>query len=123
MASGGSILIELGWPAKALSPNAREHFMVVSRYRKAAKVEAGWATKIARPLDWGHDGPFEIGITAYPPKNWATADKDNFVARMKSHLDGIAEALGVNDKTFQAPTLKWADKTERGKVVITVKPA
>jgi hypothetical protein len=97
--------------------------MTRHRYKKAAKIEAGWATKIARPFNWGHDGPLAIGITAYPPKNWSTGDADNFIARLKPHLDGIAGALGVNDSVFQAPTLKWADKTERGKVVITVRPA
>jgi hypothetical protein len=117
------ILIELSWPAKQLSPNTGVHHMTRHRYKKAAKIEAGWATKIARPFNWGHDGPLAIGITAYPPKNWSTGDADNFIARLKPHLDGIAGALGVNDSVFQAPTLKWADKTERGKVVITVRPA
>lgn len=122
MAGGEPILIELSWPAKQLSPNASVHHMTLHRYRKAAKIEAGWATKISRPFHWGHDGPFAVHVTAYPPKNWGTGDADNFVARLKSHFDGIAEALGVNDRQFQAPTLKWADKTERGKVVIAIRP-
>lgn len=114
------LTIELSWPAKELSPNARVHHMVKHRYAKAAKIEAGWATKIARPFDWAHDGPLTIAVTASPPKNWATGDTDNLIARLKSHLDGIAEVLGVNDRQFQAPTVQWADKTERGKVVITI---
>lgn len=114
------LTIELAWPAKELSPNARVHHMVKHRYAKAAKIEAGWATKIARPFDWAHDGPLAIAVTASPPKNWATGDTDNLIARLKSHLDGIAEVLGVNDRQFQAPTVQWADKTERGKVVITI---
>lgn len=115
-----SVLVELGWPAKQLSPNARVHHMVKHRYAKAAKIEAGWATKFARPFDWAADGPLSVAVTAYPPKNWNTADADNFVARLKSHLDGIAEALGVNDSQFQAPTVRWAQKTERGKVVVAI---
>jgi crossover junction endodeoxyribonuclease RusA len=117
-----SVLIELSWPAKQLSPNARVHHMVKHRFAKAAKIEAGWATKAARPFDWGHDGPFAIGITAYPPSN-RNRDADNLIASLKSHLDGIADALGVNDSTFQAPTLKWADQTQHGKIVVTVRPA
>lgn len=116
------LLIELAWPAKGLSPNARIHRMVKHRCAKAAKKEAGWATKLARPFDWGHDGPFAVHVTAYPPKHWSTADKDNFIARLKYHFDGIAEALGVNDRQFEAPTVKWAENTERGKVVVSIRP-
>lgn len=114
------LLIELSWPAKELSPNARVHHMVLSRFKKAAKNEAGWATKIARPFNWGSDGPFDVRVTAYPPKNWNTGDKDNLSARLKFHFDAIAEVLGVNDRVFESPSVKWADKTERGKVVIAI---
>lgn len=114
------LIIELSWPAKELSPNARVHHMVKHRFAKAAKTEAGWATKYARPIRWASDGPFSIQVTAYPPKNWGTGDNDNFVARLKSHFDGIADVLGVNDREFETPTIKWADKTERGKVVIRI---
>lgn len=114
------LVIELTWPAKELSPNARVHHMAKHRFAKAAKLEAGWATKIARPFDWGHDGPFTIAITAHPPEGWRTGDNDNLIARMKSHLDGIAEVLGVNDREFQAPTVTWADRSGRGKVLVEI---
>jgi crossover junction endodeoxyribonuclease RusA len=120
--SAAPLEIDLSWPAKELSPNARVHFMVLSRFKKAAKNEAGWATKIVRPFDWGHDGPIAVGIKACPPKNWATGDKDNLVSRMKAHLDSIAEVLGVNDKQFDSPIVTWGDKCERGKVTVTITP-
>lgn len=114
------LLIELSWPAKELSPNVYCHPMAKRRYVKAAKLEAGWATKMVRPFKWASDGPFDIQVTAYPPKNWNTGDKDNFSARLKYHFDGIAEVLGVNDRQFESPVVKWADKTERGRVLIRV---
>ncbi len=114
------LVIELSWPAKELSPKARVHHMVKHRFAKAAKIEAGWATKIVRPFDWANDGPLSVSVTAYPPKNWSTGDNDNIIARLKSHFDGIAAALEINDKQFEAPTIKWADKTERGKIVIAI---
>jgi hypothetical protein len=43
--AGGSINIELGWPAKALSPNARVHYMEHARFKKAAHATAYWATR------------------------------------------------------------------------------
>lgn len=114
------ITIELNWPAKELSPNARVHHMVKHRFAKAAKTEAGWATKLVRPFNWAHDGPLAVHVTAYPPKHWSTGDADNLIAQLKSHFDGIAAVLGVNDRQFEAPTVKWADKTECGKVVVTI---
>lgn len=122
MSGAGTVRIELSWPAKELSPNARVHHMALHRFKKAAKTEAQLATKIARPFDWGHDGPLAIHITAHPPKAWRTGDDDNLTARMKAALDGIAEALGVNDRQFSNPTIEWADRTERGKIIVSVSP-
>lgn len=116
----GPLIVELSWPAKELSPNARVHHMVKHRFAKAAKIEAGWATRLVRPIGWAHDGPLSIAVTAHPPKNWSTGDNDNLIARLKSHFDGIAEVLGVNDRQFEAPTVTWADKTERGKVTVEI---
>lgn len=119
--SGGPLTIELSWPAKELSPNARVHHMALHRFKKAAKTEAHWATRIARPMAWGHDGPFGIHITAYPPDNRAR-DADNLIASLKAHLDGIAGSLEVNDKLFEAPTLQWAEASSRGRIEITLTP-
>jgi crossover junction endodeoxyribonuclease RusA len=115
-----SLLIELGWPAKELSPNSRCHYMVKHRYAKAAKTEAGWATKIAKPINFGGDR-FDVHVRAYPPVQ-RDRDADNLIASLKSHLDGIALALGVNDRLFNAPTLEWCDVTQRGKIVIILRP-
>lgn len=41
------------------------------------------------------------------------------VASMKAGLDGIADALNVNDKRF-LPTFKFSDET-LGKVVVEIK--
>ncbi len=116
-----SLLIELGWPAKQLSPNARVHHMVKHRYAKAAKIEAGYATMAAHPRDFGGDR-FDIHIRAYPPVS-RNRDADNLIASLKAHLDGIAGVLGVDDSTFNAPTLEWADITQHGKIVIRIAEA
>ena len=120
-APAASIHIELSWPATQLSPNKLQHPMVLYRYKKAAKIEAGWATKLVRPFDWAPpEGDIPIHFIAHPPKNWSTGDADNLVARCKAHLDGIAAVLEVNDSRFRAPTVEWADKCERGKLIVVV---
>jgi crossover junction endodeoxyribonuclease RusA len=119
--AGEHLDIELGWPAAELSPNARVHHMVHHRFKKAAKNEAGWATKIAMPFHWHPAGErITVHLVAHPPKAWRTGDEDNLVARCKAHLDGIAEVLGVNDRVFQAPTVEWADRCERGKLIVRI---
>lgn len=121
--AGGVITIELGWPRKELSPNTPVHHMKRARFKKAAKIEAGWATKLALQSnrDWEPDGTIKVHFLAHPPKNWSTGDKDNLIARAKSHLDGIALVLGVDDKIFDAPTVAWADKTEIGKLIVELR--
>ena len=115
-----SLLVELSWPAKELSPNARPHHMVKHRHAKAAKIEAGWATKISMPMNFGGER-FDVHIRAYPPIQ-RDRDADNLIASLKYHLDGIAGAMGINDKLFNAPTVEWCDITQRGKIVIVLRP-
>lgn len=115
------VLIELGWPAKALNPNSRDHFMTVSRYKKAAKDTAYWATKAAiGRAEFPHDGEAKVPfvITAYPPDKRGR-DDDNLIAQMKAARDGIANALGVDDKFFDV-RVQWAEPVANGKVTVLV---
>lgn len=120
MAAGGSINIELGWPAKALSPNARVHYMTHARFKKAAHATAYWATKaVISPAIFPHDGgrvPFVI--TAYPPDQHSR-DDDNLIASLKATRDGIAKALGVDDKYFDQ-RLQWGEPVKHGKIVVAI---
>lgn len=120
--SPASILLDLGWPAKALSPNSREHFMTKHRFARAAKDTAFWATRaVLGHGKFEHDGEARIAviITAYPPDK-RDRDSDNLLASCKSILDGIAQALGVDDKYFD-PRVQWAEPVSYGKLVIEVR--
>lgn len=120
--SPASILIELGWPAKALNPNSREHFMTKARYTKASKDTAFWATRAAIGLaKFEHDGVSRIAFvtTAYPPDKRGR-DDDNLIASMKPFRDGIAKALGVDDKFFDQ-RLQWGEPVNNGKIVVEVR--
>jgi hypothetical protein len=118
----GGILIELGWPSKELWPNGgNPHPMVLHRFKKAAKIEAAWATKIARPIHWHpKQEPIPVHIIAHPKPTGPHPDRDNLIASLKAHFDGIAETLGVNDRDFDAPTVTFADRSQRGKIVVRV---
>lgn len=92
--------VTLPWPPTGLSPNARLHWAQKSKlakaYRKACHLlmlEAG-----LRGIDW--DGDIHVWIDFYRPTK-RVMDHDNCLSRIKSGLDGVADALGVNDSRFR----------------------
>jgi hypothetical protein len=121
-AGGDSIVIELGWPAKELWPNGSYgNRYAIARARKAAREEAFWATKYVKPLSWKHGGqPIAIHIIGHT-KTANAVDAQNLIIGLKAHFDGIADALGVNDKHFAAPTVSFAEPVKGGRVEIEVR--
>lgn len=119
------IRIELPWPPKALWPNGRAHYM-----DKARK------TKMARTLAWGltaqtlgaklrtyapGDGDIPLKVQLQPPaRRGPLPDEDNAMASLKAYRDGIASALGVNDKRFRNDRPEWLPKSGDGAVIITI---
>ena len=115
------INIEIGWPAKALSPNARSrsHWPRTNAL-KAAKKEGYGAALLEVGTTYKHpgEGPIKVVITAYP-KVQRNRDADNLIASVKGHLDGIAKALGVDDSRFD-PRVQWAEPVANPRVVICI---
>ena len=62
-------------------------------------------------------GDIRIHIAFTPPDN--RGDRVNFAGRMKAYVDGIAEALGVNDKRF-LPSYQFFAPQKPGRVVVEV---
>ena len=113
-------MILLPWPSAVLSPNARHHFHVVGKAKKAAR-KAGFV--LTRELV-GHtppafpDGPIDLTITFYPPDK-IRRDDDNMIYRLKSWRDGIADALKVDDSRFR-PEYKVAEPHAPGRVEVCI---
>lgn len=89
----------LPWPPRALSPNARAHWRKKAPIAKAYK-EACWAltkeAKIVLP-----DSPkLALWLDFYPPDR-RHRDDDNLIASFKHGRDGVALALGIDDKRFR----------------------
>jgi len=101
-------MITLSWPPRVLHPNARPHWSVKAKAAKSYRQAAGWATKASGDRVEG-DGAVDLHITFYPP-NKRNHDLDGCLSAMKAGIDGIADALGVDDSRF---TLR----IERGQVV------
>ena len=115
------LLIELGWPAKALSPNARSRsHWPRTRALKTAKAEGfGAALAAMHGSKPKHNGErVSFVITAYPPDRHER-DDDNLIASLKGHRDGISKAIGIDDKFFDQ-RLQWGAPVKGGKVVIGI---
>ena len=46
-------------------------------------------------------------------------DADNAISSLKAHFDGIAEALGVNDKRF-LPSFEFCEPEKPGRVEVVL---
>lgn len=92
----------LPWPPSALSPNTRHaHWSGLAKakraYRAACHVEAmaaGWRKGV-----FAADDRLHVRLTFVPPDR-RRRDLDNLIAAMKSGLDGLADALGVDDNRW-----------------------
>ena len=87
----------LPWPPKGLSPNARLHWAARSKpkkqYREACRLQV--LAQGARPME----GCLRVQMEFVPPDR-RKRDWDNLVASMKAGLDGLADALQVDDAQF-----------------------
>lgn len=91
----------LPWPPSELSPNGRLHWAKAYKHKKAYR-QACWATTLEQfriRTDQVPDGPLLLELQFVPPTR-RSYDRDNLVARMKSGLDGLCDALKIDDKRF-----------------------
>jgi crossover junction endodeoxyribonuclease RusA len=107
------IVLDLPWPNRVLSPNARSHWAEKARATKEHRAWARWGTeyRIFDPLV----REVHVTITAYPP-SLRTFDDDNFISRCKPYLDGIADSLCINDSKFRVQPLRRGQKMKHGNV-------
>jgi crossover junction endodeoxyribonuclease RusA len=97
----------LPWPQSKLSPNARVHWSTLAREKKAYR-SACWLTALEQLRGWRPEvmeGPLLVELEFVPP-NRRSYDRDNLIARMKSGLDGLADALRIDDKRFSTLTAR-----------------
>lgn len=115
----------LPWPSEALSPNARVHHFTRARAAKSAKTYAHGMTLSAMPalgiIKGTWRGPVDVQLTFHPSIDRAR-DDDNFIARMKPYRDGVALALGIDDKIFRTQPAIFGEKAKPACVEMTLTP-
>lgn len=119
--------VVLPWPDRRLSPNARLHFRVTAPVKAKARKDAAYLTYDAMPggarevrQHFAGDGPIRYRVTFYPPDS-RFRDDDNMIAMFKSARDGIADALGVNDRRFK-PEYYFEAPSKPGRIEVELSP-
>jgi crossover junction endodeoxyribonuclease RusA len=109
-----SALIELPWPPKELTPNAkrRNHWRVTSAATKDYRFACFVHTKAAKAQG------VILSVTFYPPDR-RKRDDDGMIGAFKAGRDGVAEALGCDDHTFR-PAYHFGLPVKGGKIIIII---
>lgn len=104
-------IVHLPWPPKELNPNATLHWSKKAKFKKSYRHTC-WALSLEAKLGRGLvlEGKVRVEITFYPPDK-RHRDADNMVASIKAGLDGIADALKINDRQF-LPTFIFSEEVK-----------
>ena len=110
-------MITLPFPSSALAGHNKGTWRNKSGIVRKAYADAFYATKAANLPPLPAEGDIRVSVAFYPPNN--RGDRINYPNRMKPAFDGIASALGVNDKRF-LPSYTFHDVEKPGRVVIVL---
>lgn len=120
---GALIRVELPWPNPKLAPNRSNgnHWGGVSAIKAKAKNDAFLLTRQAMSgLD--HYAPLQhlsLRLTLNAPDK-RRRDVDGVLSSLKSALDGVALALGVDDHYFNPITLDYRMGNKPGSVTLEI---
>lgn len=116
--------LTLPWSSAKLNPNQSKgvHWAAMSGLRKKARADAHMLTlgaMNAARVPRGAIGAIALTITFVQPDRRAR-DRDNLLAALKPSLDGLADALGVNDAQFEPVLLRREYGCKPGAVRIEI---
>lgn len=90
--------VALPWPPSELSPNSRKHWRTKAKVAREYRRACYYAAKEAR-LSLPAGERIHLWLDFYPP-NRIRRDDDNLLAAFKAGRDGLADALGIDDRRF-----------------------
>jgi len=112
-------VIVLPFPPASLSGHATGgHWAIKAKIVATHRAWAFHATRAAK-VKAADAGDIPILMRFYAPHN--RGDRTNYTNRMKPYLDGIAEALGVNDRRF-LPSYEFMPNEKPGRVEVVIYP-
>lgn len=114
--------LDLPWPGPDLSPNRRHHWATVARAKKSYRARCA---AIARQAGVGCLPPGQtrltVCLTFFPPDR-RPRDLDNMLASMKAGLDGLSDAIGIDDRHWKL-TLDVGAPVTGGMVMVNLEVA
>ena len=114
------MIITLPFPPSDFSGHNNGYWRDLNKLIATYRAEAFHLTRTAQ-RGCGYipqaDGDIAIAFRFVPPDN--RSDRTNFAGRLKAQIDGIAEALGVNDKRF-LPSYEFSAPGKPGYVEVTL---
>lgn len=114
------VSISLPWPDTILSPNTTAHWAVKAKAKKEYKRIAAMRTYQANQYGFNQiEGQVDVQFHFYPPRT-GKYDEDNLIARMKSGIDGIAQAIKTDDSNFHFKEIQIHDPVAGGLVIANV---
>lgn len=119
----GPLIVVLPFPDRRLNPNSAKgtHWAATSALRKKARSDAAWLTRAAGAgLHFEPGQELALTITFVQPDRRAR-DRDNLLAASKPMLDGVADALGVNDSQFEPVTIRREYGGKPGSMRVEIK--
>jgi crossover junction endodeoxyribonuclease RusA len=116
------ITINLPFPDPRLNPNASkgQHWAATSKLRKIARETAFVLTRQSgAPYISGNKADFEMVITFFQPDK-RKRDRDNLLSAAKPQLDGVADAIGIDDSQFNPVTIKREYGVKPGLMLVEI---
>ena len=115
-----SITLQFPYPDRALSPNAsKRHWRYKEPAKQAARTEAFYMAAPFKGTFNGYDA-LQMSLTIYPPDK-KRRDLDNVFASMKSAIDGMCNAIAVDDTQIRRVVLEWGGVVKNGAVELELK--
>ena len=115
------MIVELPFPPKELFPNRMHGHAWAKLYKlKGGCRETGFYLTKQEKRGWSwKGGNIKLKLMFVMPDK-RNRDIDNCLAASKSLLDGMADALQVNDKFFRPIEINWTDGQKPGKLIVEI---
>lgn len=113
------IEIQLPFPPSELSPNKRLHWGSLAKAKADFRTKCHLLTRDQHPEKAKYGQDFDLTMVFVPPDR-RHYDRDNLIARMKSGLDGMCDALGIDDIQFLSVTASLSKDSLGGYVQIKI---
>ena len=114
--------VELDFPPAELFPNRAKgtHWGKLYKIRSDYRESSTWLAK-HQLKSWKHKGGnIKLTITFEMPDK-RKRDADNCLAAAKGALDGLADALFVNDQLFQPILIYRVEGKKPGRLIVEIK--